>query len=43
MFEFLKEQRIKGNLTNAMLDLYKGIFINQEQYDKLKTIKASAS
>lgn len=42
MFSFLKEQRKRGQVTNVMLDLYKGVFIDQAQYDELKAITVNA-
>lgn len=43
MFEFIKDMRLRGLVTNEILDLYKDIFINQSQYDELKAIKFSVS
>lgn len=43
MYKFLKEQRKKGLVTDEMLGLYKGIFINQVQYDELKAIEVIVS
>lgn len=41
MFEFLKGMRQKGLVTDSMLDLYLGVFIDQAQYDELKAIVVS--
>ncbi|WP_279222081.1 hypothetical protein [Clostridium rectalis] len=38
MFQFLKDMRQTGKVTNEMLDLYLDVFINQEEYEKLKGI-----
>jgi hypothetical protein len=42
MYNFLEDMRNKGLVTDSMLDLYLGVFIEQAEYDKLKAITVNA-